>query len=206
MGITVRDYGGHEVSFVRVPCSSSDKSFNNTKSWVDEALQISGSPHNGTFESAFCVANHMCRFYKDSVDKALNKQGMIIAQEMTVVKYVAMLRALKITGACERVLARYLQEHLGKSFCPSQTAIAMLMKGHADIHTDSKVWVYEGKAIEETVEWWEIDIDKAITQQLARELESQNVNPLDVVSVQAVVGGDHGDTAFQFGAAVTADY
>jgi hypothetical protein len=66
--------------------SSSDKSFNNHKSWVDEALQISGSPHNGTFESAFRVVNHMCRFYKDSVVKALNKQGMVIAQDMTVVK------------------------------------------------------------------------------------------------------------------------
>jgi hypothetical protein len=33
---------------------------------------------------------------------------------------------------------------------------------------------------------------------------SRNVNPSDVVGVQAVVGWDHGDTAFQFGAAVTA--
>jgi hypothetical protein len=30
------------------------------------------------------------------------------------------------------------------------------------------------------------------------------VNPSDVVEVQAVVGRDHGDTAFQFGAVVTA--
>ena len=85
-GIIVRDYGGHEVSYIRVPRSSSDRCFNNTKSWIDEALQTSWSPHNGTLESAFCVANHMCRFYKDSVDKALNKQGIVIAQEMTVVK------------------------------------------------------------------------------------------------------------------------
>jgi hypothetical protein len=33
---------------------------------------------------------------------------------------------------------------------------------------------------------------------------SRNVNPSDVVELQAVAGGDHGDTAFQFGAAVTA--
>ncbi len=30
------------------------------------------------------------------------------------------------------------------------------------------------------------------------------MNPSDVVEVQAVVGGDHGDTPFQFGVAVTA--
>jgi hypothetical protein len=43
-----------------------------------------------------------------------------------------------------------------------QTAIAMLTKGNADIHTDSKVWIYQGKETEETVEWWDIDLDKAI--------------------------------------------
>jgi hypothetical protein len=61
-GINVIDYAGHVISFLHMPQSSSNKLFNNSKSWVDNALQISGSPHNGTFESAFCVANHLCRF------------------------------------------------------------------------------------------------------------------------------------------------
>ena len=61
-GIQVKDFAGHIVSFVRVPRPSSDKLFNNTKSWVDEALKINGSTHNGTFESAFCVSNHLCNF------------------------------------------------------------------------------------------------------------------------------------------------
>jgi len=38
-GLKVKDFGGHNIMFVRVPRSSSDKSFNNTKSWVDEALK-----------------------------------------------------------------------------------------------------------------------------------------------------------------------
>ena len=37
-GLKVKDFGGHDVEFVRVPHSSSDKSINNTKSWIDEAL------------------------------------------------------------------------------------------------------------------------------------------------------------------------
>jgi hypothetical protein len=94
-GINVKDYACHVISFLHVPNSSSDKSFDNSKSWVDEALQINGSAHNGTFESAFRVANHLHRFYGDSVCKALNKQGMFIAQEMSTVKYVTMLSALK---------------------------------------------------------------------------------------------------------------
>ena len=35
-GLKVKDFGGHDIMFVRVPRSSSDKSFNNAKSWVDE--------------------------------------------------------------------------------------------------------------------------------------------------------------------------
>ena len=35
-GLKVKDFGGHNIMFVRVPRSSSDKSFNNAKSWVDE--------------------------------------------------------------------------------------------------------------------------------------------------------------------------
>ena len=202
-GLKVKDFGGHDLLFVRVPCLSSDKSFNNTKSWVDEALKNNGSTHDGTRESAFHVANHLCRFYQDSVCEALNQQGMVLAQEMSKVKYVTMMSALKITRARERILARYLREHLGSSFCPTQTAIEMLTKGHADIHTDSKVWMYQGKDIEATVEWWEMDIDIAIAQRLCRELQSRNVNASDVLEVQTVVGGDHGDTAFQFGAVVT---
>ena len=201
--MNVTDNAGNKNSFIRVPRSSSDKSFNNTKSWVDKALEISGSPHNGTFESAYRVANHLCRFYGDSVRQALKKQGMVIAEEMSTVKYVAMLNSLKISGKQERILARYLTEHLGNSFCPTQTAVGKLTTGHADVKTGMKLWTYQGKENEETVEWWELELDKAIAQRLERELLSRNTHPSDVVNVQAVVGGDHGDTAFQFGAAVT---
>ena len=37
--LKVKGFGGHDVMFVRVPCSASDKLFNNTKSWVDQALK-----------------------------------------------------------------------------------------------------------------------------------------------------------------------
>ena len=53
----MKDFGGHDIMFVRVPRSSSDKSFNNTKSWVDEALKYNGLTHGGTIESAFRVSN-----------------------------------------------------------------------------------------------------------------------------------------------------
>ena len=100
-GLRVKDFGGHEVEFVRVPRSSTDKSFNNNKSWVDDALKINGSTHGGTYESAFRVSNHLCRFYRDSFVAAIEKQGMAIAQPMSTVEYITMLSALNISGARE---------------------------------------------------------------------------------------------------------
>ena len=63
--MNVTDNAGHQNSFIQAPRLSSDKLFKNTKSWVDKALEISGYPHNGTFESAFRIANHLCRFDGD---------------------------------------------------------------------------------------------------------------------------------------------
>ena len=77
---------------------------------------------------------------------------MVIAEEKSTVKYVAMLSSLKISGTQERILARYLKEHLGNSFCPTQTAVGKLTNGHADVQTGTKLWTYQGKEIEKTVE------------------------------------------------------
>ena len=46
-------------------------------------------------------------------------------------------------------------------------------------------------------------IDKEITLEFKRHLSSKSVMPTDVLHVQVVVGGDHGDTAFQFAVSVS---
>jgi hypothetical protein len=152
-GLKVKDFGGHDVYYVRVPKTSSDKSFNNSRSWADDALKINGSPHQGTDESAFRVSNHLCRFYPGPFLAALANQGMAIAKPMTTVQFAAMLSALHITGQKEKVLARYLRHYLGKGFCPSLRGISILAAGHAEIFTDSVEWEYEeGERKEEWAE------------------------------------------------------
>jgi hypothetical protein len=95
-----------------VPHSSSDKSFNNTKSWVDGALKYNGSTHGRIFESAFRVSNHLCRFYRDSFIAGMEKQGMPIAQPKSTVQYAVMMSTLNITGKKERVLGKYMRQYL----------------------------------------------------------------------------------------------
>jgi hypothetical protein len=204
-GLKVKDFGGHNVVFIRVPCSSSDKSFNNTKSWVDEALKINGLTHGGTFESAFHVSNHLCRFYRDSFVAAMNKQGMAIAQPMLTVQFAAMMSRLNITGTKERVLVKFMRQHLGAGFCPTQRSVWILAEGHTKVQTGSMPWIYDGKEKEETVEWTKKDLHTEIEVQMLRCLKSRGVRPSDVKAVNAVVGGNHGDTAFQFGDAISAE-
>ena len=83
--------------------------------------------------------------------------------------------------------------------------MSILAQGHTKVHTGSMPWIYEGKEREETVEWTEKDLHTEIEVQLLRCLKSRGMRPYDVNSVKAVVGGDHGDTAFQFGVAITAE-
>jgi hypothetical protein len=65
---------GHVICYVRVPITSSDQSFQKDKEWLDAAIQISRSKHKSTFESAYRIANHLIRFYKDSVVAACETQ------------------------------------------------------------------------------------------------------------------------------------
>jgi hypothetical protein len=135
----------------------------------------------------------------------MKKQGMPIAQPMSTVKYAAMMSMLNITGKKERVLGKYMRQHLGPTFCPTQKSMSILAAGHTKVHTGSMHWIYKGKEREETVEWTEKDLHTEIEAQLLRCLKSWGMRPSDVKAVQDMDGGDHGYTAFQFGAAITAE-
>jgi hypothetical protein len=39
-----------KISYIRVPRTTSNRSFLNSKEWVDNTIQVSGSKHNGTFK------------------------------------------------------------------------------------------------------------------------------------------------------------
>jgi len=80
----------------------------------------------------------------------------------------------------------------------------MLSEGHGIVHYGSCQFTYDGKEKSEFVEeWTEKYLDKEITLELKRHLSSKSVMPTDVLRVQVVVGGDHGNTSFQFGASVS---
>jgi hypothetical protein len=145
---------------------------------------------------------HLIKFYKDSFLAACKTIGIPVIKPMRATAFQAMLNAGKVTRTGERELKKHLSSHLGKGFCPTQRSINMLLEGHGVVHYCSKHFTYDGKEKSEFVQWTEKNIDKEITMYLQRHLLSKLIQPCDVKHVQMVVGGDHGDTAFQFGASV----
>ena len=123
----------------------SDHSFNNCKSWVDDAIRLNHGPNESTFESATRVPNHLIRFYKDSFFTNA------IAKQMTVTQYVAMLSALGISGKKEIEWAKYLRHHLGKSFILPRIDVWSLGEGHATVNASIMQWEYQKGKKPETV-------------------------------------------------------
>jgi hypothetical protein len=81
----------------------------------------------------------------------------------------------------------------------------MLSEGHGDVHYGSIEFTYEGtKQQKKFIEWSEKRIDDKIARYLQCHLQSKSANPADILCVQVVVGGDHGNKAFQFKASVLA--
>jgi hypothetical protein len=116
--LNVSDMSYKKISYVRVPRTSSDRSFQNSKEWVDTAIQIAGSKHAGTYEAAYRIANHLLRFYRDSVLAACENQRVPICKEMSATQFQAMLCAAKVTGAGETEMGR------GRGACyPTQRLI-----------------------------------------------------------------------------------
>ena len=203
--LNYKDSRHHDVSYVRVPKTSNDHSFNNQKGFLDDMIRINGSRDDDEFGSACRVVNHMIRFYKDSAMAALEKQGIPVCEPMSETQFAAMLQAANINGVQQEQLSKHLRYHLGKNFCPTRASVAMLCEGHAPVHCNSITHTYKGKTEEETVEYSEKDMDTEITIQLARLLQSKDIDPKRVKRVQVVSGGDHGDIAFQFGATVSVE-
>jgi hypothetical protein len=76
------------------------------------------------------------------------------------------------------------------------------LEGHGVVHYGCCDFTYDGKEKSEFVEWTEKNIDEEIATYLQRHLSSKSVMLADVLCVHVVAGGNHGNTAFQFGASV----
>ncbi len=118
--LNLRGVSNKPISYVRVPRTTSDNAFTNSKEWLDTAIKISRSKQGGTFESAYRIANHLIKYYKDSFLAACKTQRVPVIKPMTATEFQAMLYAGKVRGTRERELKKHLSSHLGPGFCPTR--------------------------------------------------------------------------------------
>ena len=116
------------LSFVWVPKTSSDWSFQNSKEWLDIAIKIAGSKHGGTYESVYRIANHLCRFYKDSVLAAYETHKVVVCKPMSATAFSSMMCAAWISGTGEQEMKKHLCAHLGPGFCPTHKTWSCSLK------------------------------------------------------------------------------
>jgi hypothetical protein len=156
-----------------------------------------------TITASLPMQLHILRYYRDSFLAACETQQVSICKPMTATEFQRMISAAGLSGTSEKELKKHLGAHLGKGFCPTRRSVDMLSDGHSEINYGKIEFTYDNKEKAEIVEWTEKRIDKEICVYLQRHLNAQSITHPDVEGVQVVVGGDHGDTAFQFGASVS---
>jgi hypothetical protein len=203
--LNITDFANNSVTWVRVPKTSSDRSFLNSKEWLNAAIRVAGSKHGGTYEASYRITNHLLHFYRDSVLDACATQRVSIIENMTPTTFYSMIFAAGVNGRGEAEIKKHLKAHLGADFCPTRKGVSMLSDGHGVVHYNSMDFTYDGKQQSERIEWTEKCIDDEIIRYLQSHLQSESVDPSDICDVQVVVGGDHGDTAFQFEASVAVE-
>ena len=100
--LNVIDSRNNTLSSVQVPKTSSDRSFQNSKESLDAAIKITGSKQGGTYESAYRITSHLCRFYKDSVLAACETQKVAVCKPMSATAFSSMMFASRISGTGEQ--------------------------------------------------------------------------------------------------------
>jgi hypothetical protein len=119
-------------------------------------------------------------------------------------QFSSMMNASGDSGKGKQEIKKHLKAHLGPGFCPSRRCVRMLSEGHGAVNYGCINFTYEGKQQEEFIEWSDKRIDDEIARYLQCHLQSKSAKPADVLRIQAVAGGDHGNTAFQL-ASVSAE-
>jgi len=147
--LNIIDSANNSVSYVRVPKTSSDRSFQNSKEWLDVAIKVAGTKHGGTYEAAYRISNHLLRFYRDSVLAACETQRIPVSKPMSATQFSSMMNASGVSGKGKQEIKKHLKAHLGPGFCQSRQCVGMLSEGHGVVNYGCINFTYKGKQQEE---------------------------------------------------------
>ena len=78
--LNIIDSANNSVSYVCVPKSSSNRSFQNSKEWLDVAIKVARTKTEAPTKP-YCIANHVLHFYRDSVHAACKTQRLPVSNQ-----------------------------------------------------------------------------------------------------------------------------
>jgi hypothetical protein len=134
-----------QLTYVCIPKTSSNRSFQNSKEWLNVAIKVAGTKHGGTFGAAYRISNHLLRFYRDSVLAACETQKLPVSKPMTATQFSSMMNAARVSGMGEQAIKKHLKAHLKQGFCPSRQSVSMLSEGQRVVNYGSTNFTYKGK-------------------------------------------------------------
>jgi hypothetical protein len=168
--LNIIDSANNSVSYVCIPTTSSNRSIQNLKEWLDVAINVTREKHGGTYEAAYHIANHLLCFYQDSVLAACEHQRLPVSKLMTATQFSPNLNASGVSGKGKQEIKKHLKAHLGPGFCfcPSQRCVGMLSEGHGVVNYGCINFTYNRKQQEEFIEWSGKRIDEKLATYLQR--------------------------------------
>ncbi|KAL7530714.1 hypothetical protein ACHAWF_003483 [Thalassiosira exigua] len=186
---------GHQKSYIHASKASTDKSFVQSRDWLDAAVAISASKYGNTTASATRISNHVFKYYRDSAVSAAENSNVPICEPMAETQYAAMLKAAGMNFVQQEEIAKHLRYHLGKEILPPKNRVAMKCEGHTPVFVGSKTIQFKDRQEKKKVEYSIKNLDKELTNQLDRLLQNKKIKPEDVENIWTLPGGDHGDVA-----------
>jgi len=112
--LNIIDSANNSVSYICMPKTSSDQSFQNSKEWIDAAIKVDGTKHKRTYEGAYRISNHLLRFYRDSVLAACETQRIPVSKPMFATQFSSMMNASGVSGKGKQEIKKTVEMDLTK--------------------------------------------------------------------------------------------
>jgi hypothetical protein len=202
--VKVKDNKGKMHSWVRIPVNETDDSHRRrAKDWIKPILQINGNSDD-SYDSARRMCNYLAVHHSDSMMSSLKEKQYPIVEYMNETRLAAMWEDAKVNFTQEGVLLKHLRQQFGPKTFATTKKVRMLCDGHTEVKTGKAKHAYEEGEREETLEYSYKSLKDELERQIAAKIQQLGL-PLDSIIIKRVdiiLGGDHGDGAFQFGVKV----
>ena len=121
---------------------------------------------------------------------------------MNETRLAAMWKDTGVNFTQEAVILRHLRGHFGNRAFATLKKVRMLCEGHTEIKVGKAPHSYEKGDAPETLEYSYKCLKTELETQIASKLSCYDLQRTPIERVDIILGGDHGQGAFQFGVKV----